>query len=73
MKSYHICVLALLVCLAAAYNNNTEFWARQLNTTAHFQAYSGTRTGLLRLSINRLVLPQRHQWHVLHFVWSYGA
>lgn len=43
MKSYHICVLALLLVLAAAYKNNTNFWAEKLNDPKiHFQAYSGT-------------------------------
>ena len=54
MKSYHICLLALLLTITFAYKNNTEFWKKQLNeTNLFFQAYSGiTYYILYRLSIN---------------------
>ncbi len=43
MKSYHICLLTLLVVIAAGYKNTTDFWAKQLNdSNLHFHAYAGT-------------------------------
>lgn len=43
MKSYHICLFALLLVSVLGYKNNTAFWAKQLNETSlHFQALSGT-------------------------------
>lgn len=42
MKSYHICLLALIIVLAAGYKNTTDFWLKKLNqTTLHFQSYAG--------------------------------
>lgn len=54
MKSYHICLLALLVVLAAGYKNTTDFWAKKLNDSAiHFQAFSGTLASIQ--AINKLI------------------
>lgn len=51
MKSYHICLLALLaVLVSASYKNTTTFWTKQLNETSlHYHAYAGTHLPYCRL------------------------